>query len=182
MRLAITINGHRYEAEVEVLDDDAPAPAAGGGATPAVRDGPPRRGPEAEVEVLPVPEVASGARSPHPVPPGGPPLDVAGGGRAGSFPPSGGPVAVGGMAAPLALAVDASPVRAALPGVVTEVRVAPGQGVAVGDVLLVLEAMKMDNDVTAPVAGTVRDVLVAPGDQVAAQQPLLMLVVAGTDG
>ena len=66
-------------------------------------------------------------------------------------------------------------VLAPLPGVVTEVRVAQGQTVAAGDVLLVLEAMKMDNDIPSPQAGTVREVRVDRGDQVAARQVLVVL-------
>ena len=64
---------------------------------------------------------------------------------------------------------------APLPGVVTEVRVAPGQAVAAGEVVVVLEAMKMDNDILAPRAGTVRDVRVDRGDQVASRQVLVVL-------
>lgn len=70
---------------------------------------------------------------------------------------------------------DGRAVRAALPGVISDVRVVPGQRVQAGDVLLVLEAMKMDNDITAPVAGTVRTVPVARGQRVAAQQVLVIL-------
>ena len=66
-------------------------------------------------------------------------------------------------------------VRSPMPGVVSAVSVRVGQAVAAGDVLLVLEAMKMDNEIPAPAAGTVREIRVARGDQVAAQQVLLVL-------
>ena len=56
---------------------------------------------------------------------------------------------------------------APMPGVVLEVRVAPGDAVASGDTLLVLEAMKMEHHVKAAEAGTVIAVHVTAGDHVA---------------
>ncbi len=53
-----------------------------------------------------------------------------------------------------------------MPGRVLALDVAVGQSVAVGDRLLVLEAMKMEHRLTATVAGTVGAVHVAEGDQV----------------
>ncbi len=58
------------------------------------------------------------------------------------------------------------PVKAPLPGVVTKVPVAAGQAVKKGDVVLVLEAMKMENNITAECDGTVTSVCCAPGDSV----------------
>ena len=49
---------------------------------------------------------------------------------------------------------------------VWQVHVEPGQSVAEGDTLVILESMKMEIPVEAPVAGTVRDVKVKPEDQV----------------
>jgi acetyl/propionyl-CoA carboxylase alpha subunit len=60
-------------------------------------------------------------------------------------------------------ATGAHVVTAAMPGVVLTVRVTDGDRVEAGDVLVVLEAMKMENAVTAPAAGTVDRVLVQPG-------------------
>jgi len=57
-------------------------------------------------------------------------------------------------------------VKAPLPGTVTEVKVSVGQQVAVGDVVLVLEAMKMQNNIEAEYAGTVTSVVVKPGETV----------------
>ncbi|HPR65491.1 MAG TPA: acetyl-CoA carboxylase biotin carboxyl carrier protein subunit [Thermoanaerobaculia bacterium] len=59
-----------------------------------------------------------------------------------------------------------SEIRAHIPGVICDLRVQPGQKVARGESLLVLEAMKMQNDLTAAVSGTVRTVHVSPGDVV----------------
>ncbi|MEW5737144.1 MAG: biotin/lipoyl-containing protein [Thermodesulfobacteriota bacterium] len=58
-------------------------------------------------------------------------------------------------------------IRAATVGVVAEVRVALNDKVEEGDVLLVLEAMKMLNSIESAIAGTVSELCVAPGDQVA---------------
>jgi acetyl/propionyl-CoA carboxylase alpha subunit len=65
--------------------------------------------------------------------------------------------------------------RAPMPGKILAVRVAPGQAVRRGTVLVVLEAMKMEHEVTAPHDGTVRDVAVEPGDQVEAGAVLVVL-------
>ncbi len=56
--------------------------------------------------------------------------------------------------------------RAPMPGNVTAVHVAEGAAVAQGQLLLVLEAMKMEHRITAPAAGTVTELLVRAGDQV----------------
>jgi len=58
-------------------------------------------------------------------------------------------------------------VRAPMPGRVLQLAVAPGQTVAAGDRLLVLEAMKMEHRLTAPAAGKVLSIGAAEGDQVA---------------
>jgi len=54
-------------------------------------------------------------------------------------------------------------VSAPMPGVVLNIMVKIGQTVNFGDVLLILEAMKMENEVTAPVAGTIKEILVGKG-------------------
>ena len=57
-------------------------------------------------------------------------------------------------------------VNAPMPGVVLKVEASAGQKVKAGDVLIVLEAMKMENEISAPVSGTVREILVGPGTTV----------------
>ena len=63
-----------------------------------------------------------------------------------------------------------------MPGKIVELRVRNGDRVEKGQVLLVLEAMKMRNEVAAPVAGTVVDLRVAAGANVRAREPMLTLV------
>jgi biotin carboxyl carrier protein len=60
-------------------------------------------------------------------------------------------------------------------GRVIRVDVKPGDEVKEGDVLLVVEAMKMENEITAPVAGTVKSVAVAAGARVAEGDPLVVI-------
>lgn len=62
-----------------------------------------------------------------------------------------------------------------MPGTIVNVAVAPGQSVKKGDVLLVLEAMKMENEIMAPNDATVAAVLVNKGDNVNAGTPLVSL-------
>jgi biotin carboxyl carrier protein len=66
-------------------------------------------------------------------------------------------------------------IKAPIPGLVVRTPVAPGQEVAEGDTLVILEAMKMENELRAPRAGTVHDVKVSPGAQVQLGQTLLTL-------
>jgi biotin carboxyl carrier protein len=67
-------------------------------------------------------------------------------------------------------------VKAPLPGVIKLIAVRPGQKVAAGDELLVIEAMKMDNIIRASCEGTVGTIHVTEGRQVAYGEPLLDLI------
>jgi len=67
-------------------------------------------------------------------------------------------------AAPVAGGENA--VKAPMPGTILKVNVQNGQAVKEGDVLVVLEAMKMENEILAPKAGTVTQVLVSKGSTV----------------
>jgi acetyl/propionyl-CoA carboxylase alpha subunit len=69
----------------------------------------------------------------------------------------------------------AQSVAAPMPGNVLAVRVAEGDAVEAGQVLVVLEAMKMENTVPAPGAGRVSRVLVVPGQQVQRAETLVEL-------
>jgi biotin carboxyl carrier protein len=69
-------------------------------------------------------------------------------------------------------------VRAPIPGVVLSVAVRPGQNVAAGAILLVIEAMKMENEIFAPIEGVVASVSVRPQQDVR-QGDLLVTIKAG---
>ena len=76
------------------------------------------------------------------------------------------PVAKPQPAQPAAAAGAGTPVKAPLPGTINAINVKVGDTVAVGDVVIVLEAMKMQNNIEAENAGTVTSILVNPGDSV----------------
>lgn len=59
-------------------------------------------------------------------------------------------------------------VKAPMPGKILAVKANPGQALKKGDVIIVLEAMKMENEVVAPEDGTVASIEVAAGDAVEA--------------
>ncbi len=70
---------------------------------------------------------------------------------------------------------DGEEVKAGVPGNVLRIEATEGTEVAEGDVLLVLEAMKMEIEVKSPKAGTVQSVLVSQGDKVVNGQALVVL-------
>jgi propionyl-CoA carboxylase alpha chain len=77
------------------------------------------------------------------------------------------PAAAGSLASPL-------------PGVVRRVLARPGDRVAAGALLVVVEAMKVEHRIAAPAAGRVREVLVAEGQEVAAGAPVAVLEEDGS--
>ena len=97
---------------------------------------------------------------------------------AGTAAPAAAPVAAPApAAAPKAAsgAQGAVAVKAPMPGNIMKVNVKPGAAVKKGDVLIVLEAMKMENDVCAPADGTVASVEVAQGATVETDAVLVTL-------
>ncbi|EAQ27003.1 acetyl-CoA carboxylase biotin carboxylase subunit [Roseovarius sp. 217] len=74
---------------------------------------------------------------------------------------------------------DATLIEAPMPGLVKAVYATPGQAVAKGDRLAVLEAMKMEHSLLAARDGVVAEVLVSAGDQVSAGAALVRLEDAG---
>ena len=77
---------------------------------------------------------------------------------------------------------DAGIVRNLSPAVVVSIPVAVGDVVEEGDVVAVVEAMKMESSLTAPFRGRVKEVLVGENVHVAAQAPLLALEPLDGDG
>ena len=85
--------------------------------------------------------------------------------------PAAAPAAAAPVAAPAAAPAAAAPVAgeavtAPMPGNILKVNVTVGQAVKEGELLVVLEAMKMENEIFAPKAGTVAQVLVQKGSTV----------------
>jgi biotin carboxyl carrier protein len=67
-------------------------------------------------------------------------------------------------------------IKAPMPGVVVEVLVTPGQTVEQGEVVVILESMKMQNELKAPRPGEVHAVRVGAGDKV--DQNVIMVTIA----
>ena len=149
----------------------------------------------------PQPEKADGHRpaavqvetAPPPPPPEPEPVAVATAGQAAEFDvevegevfkvrvSGGGLSVIGGGAVPAA-SVNSTPavpkvtegtVLAPMQGLIVKVPVKPGDDVKLGDVVAVLEAMKMQNDIVTTVAGKVSAVYVKEGEVVTPNQPLL---------
>ena len=92
-------------------------------------------------------------------------------------------------AAPVAAPVKAAPAKAAtpapaagsvsvtapMPGKILNVKLQAGAAVKKGDVILILEAMKMENEIVAPEDGTIASINVATGDSVEAGAVLATL-------
>jgi glutaconyl-CoA decarboxylase len=66
-------------------------------------------------------------------------------------------------------------VTAPMTGKIISIKVSKGEHVKAGQVLCILEAMKMENEITAPIAGTVREVLVSEGASVSEGDPLFVI-------
>jgi biotin carboxyl carrier protein len=117
-----------------------------------------------------VEEIGAGAAVPAAIAPAGPaPVSVPQAAPAASAPVASGPVASG----PVAGAVT---VMAPMPGTVMSFKVIQGQAVKRGDVVLILEAMKMENEIVAPSDGTVASIRVPQGAAVNTGDPLVDLV------
>ena len=73
------------------------------------------------------------------------------------------------------VAAGATTVSAPMPGKVLEIKVKAGDAVKSGDVLMILEAMKMQNEIMAPADGTVSDVRVSAGQTVSTGDVMIVL-------
>jgi glutaconyl-CoA/methylmalonyl-CoA decarboxylase subunit gamma len=100
---------------------------------------------------------------------------------AASVPPAREPAEVRAAAPPRAPVAAVAPVGslgvivAPIPGLIMDVLVKVGDRVAAGQVLLIMEAMKMLNNITSSVAGTVREVRVQKGSEVSTGDVLVVI-------
>lgn len=135
MKYVATINGKKYEVEVEKLEayksldrNGVAAPAA-----PVLPASAPVQRPAAPAPV---------AAAPAPAPAAAP------------------------APAPAAAPAGATTVEAPMPGKILNIKVSEGQAVKFGEVVVIMEAMKMETEIVAPAAGTVASVNVSVGDAV----------------
>lgn len=77
--------------------------------------------------------------------------------------------------APKAAPANGTPVKAPMPGTIVKVVVSEGQAVKNGDVLFVIEAMKMESDICAPCDGTVASIAAKSGASVNTDDLLLTI-------
>lgn len=136
MKYVATLNGKKYEVEIERVDEYRPldrgaqasAPAPILAAAPA---------PKAAPAAAPAPAPAA-APAPAPAPA-----------------PAAAPAAAGGQT-----------VEAPMPGKILDIKVKVGDAVGYGQCVIVMEAMKMETEIVAPAAGTVASINVSTGDSV----------------
>jgi len=76
---------------------------------------------------------------------------------------------------PIARTGHGKTLLAPMPGKIVKVLVSVGQQVKVGDVVLILEAMKMENEIRSPFEGKVKEVRVSAGAGVAAEESLILM-------
>ena len=128
MKYVVTLNGKKYEVEVE--KGEATAVYAGPAEAPVAA-------PAAAAPAAPAPAAAEAPAAP--------------------------------AAAPVAAGAG-DPVKAPMPGTILDVRASVNQTVKEGDILFILEAMKMENEIVAPKAGTVTSITVNKGASVQTDQ------------
>ncbi|WDV45530.1 biotin/lipoyl-binding protein [Clostridiaceae bacterium M8S5] len=77
--------------------------------------------------------------------------------------------------APKPAPAGANSVKAEMPGTILDIKVSEGDAVKAGDVLLILEAMKMENEILALADGVVASINVAKGASVKTGDPLVTM-------
>lgn len=142
MKYVATLNGKKYEVEIERVDTykpldrgvtvSAPAPIIAAAPAPVQAAAP------APAPAAPVPASAPAPAAPAPAP----------------------------APAPAAPSAGGQTVEAPMPGKILDIKVKPGDAVSFGQVVIVMEAMKMETEIVAPGAGTVASVNVSAGDAV----------------
>ncbi len=77
--------------------------------------------------------------------------------------------------APAAVSAEGTKVASPMPGTILDVKVQHGQAVKAGDVMFVLEAMKMENDIVAPADGVVKQIVTTKGSTVDTDEILAVI-------
>ena len=138
MKYVATINGKKYEVEVEKLEayksldrNGVAAPAA---------------------PVLPASAPVQRPAAPAPAPVAAAPAPA--------------PASAAAPAPKAAAPAGATTVEAPMPGKILNIKVSAGQAVKFGETVIVMEAMKMETEIVAPADGTVAQILVKAGDAV----------------
>ena len=138
MKYVATINGKKYEVEVEKLEayksldrNGVAAPAA---------------------PVLPASAPVQRPAAPAPAPVAAAPAPA--------------PASAAAPAPKEAAPAGATTVEAPMPGKILNIKVSEGQAVKFGEVVVIMEAMKMETEIVAPADGTVSKILVKAGDSV----------------
>ena len=85
------------------------------------------------------------------------------------------PAAAAPAAAAPAVTASGTTVEAPLPGNVLSIKVSQGDAVKEGDVLLIIEAMKMENEVAAPCDGSVQQIVASVGQMVSTGDALIVI-------
>lgn len=85
------------------------------------------------------------------------------------------PAAQASAPTPVVVSGSGNAVTAPMPGKVISLKVSKGQQVQAGDVVLILEAMKMEQEIKAVASGKVSDILVNAGDTVKKEQALILI-------
>lgn len=89
--------------------------------------------------------------------------------------PAAAPAPTAAPAPAAAAAAGTTPVNSPMPGTILDVKVSVGQAVKEGELVCILEAMKMENEIYAPCAGSIAQVLVTKGQSVDTGTPLVSI-------
>lgn len=138
MKYVATINGKKYEVEVEKLEAYKSLDRNGVAA------------PAAPVLPASAPVQRPAALAPAPV----------------AAAPAPAPASAAAPAPKAAAPAGATTVEAPMPGKILNIKVSEGQAVKFGEVVVIMEAMKMETEIVAPADGTVSKILVKAGDSV----------------
>lgn len=136
MKYVATINGKKYEVEVEKLEAYKSLDRNGVAAPVA--------------PVLPASAPVQRPAAPAPV----------------AVAPAPAPASAAAPAPKAAAPAGATTVEAPMPGKILNIKVSEGQAVKFGEVVVIMEAMKMETEIVAPADGTVSKILVKAGDSV----------------